>query len=233
MRIIFLILVFQVEVIATNPTENLGSIGGMAITIEEVQREMRAHRAEVFNYITHQSPSNGSGDFWNTKRSNGVLPMVVLRDTAIYFLTLIKVQEKLLKERELWPYKNYQEFLEDMEQTNDRRKKAIEDKQVLYGPVAYTEQTFFDYRFSNALIQLKRKLVEEKLITVTDDDMRKQFEKMQKTVYQEEKYTLQEYARQIREAYIEVAYHDFIAQRIKNVKHTIDQTELNKIALRN
>ena len=104
--------------VASAQTRELGSVNGISIAKQELQREMMRYRAEVYNSVE------------------------LLRKKALDSLTLIKVQEKLLIQRNLWPYKNYQEFLKDLEDTNASRKRTVENKRVIYGPVSYDEQTF-------------------------------------------------------------------------------------------
>ncbi len=97
----------------------------------------------------------------------------------------------------------------------------------------FNEQTFFDYRFHNALIQLKYKLLNDSIITVTQQDMENKFEKMQQTVYQEEKYKLKDFTRQVKEAYVEDAYANLVSQEASHAEVAIDRTQLNQITLNN
>lgn len=202
-----LISVLISGIVASAQTTDLGSVNGISISKQELQREMMRYRAEVYNSVE------------------------LLRKKALDSLSLIKVQEKLLIQRNLWPYKNYQDFLKDLEDTNASRKKIVENKQVIYGPVSYDEQTFFDYRFSNALIQLKQMLVDEGLIPTTINDLQKQFEKMQQTVYKEEKYTLKGYERQVKEAFVEDSYTSMVKKLATNANRMINAKQFNQITL--
>src|SRR5690606_14370133 len=215
-------------------TQSVGTIAGVDVTKEEVQREMRKYRSEVYSLIANRNVVATSGNaFWKAEKLDGMKGIDILRKKAVDSLAAIKTQEKLLIERGLWPYRNYQEFLKDLKDTNENRKKLVANAQVVYGPVEYNEQLFFDYRFTNALIQLKYKLVEDKLITVTEEDLQNQFKKMQKTVYKEEKYTLKAFTRQVRDAYIEDAYRILINKYSQKVKRDLDLTKLNQIHLTN
>lgn len=139
----------------------------------------------------------------------------------------------MLAERDLWPYKNYQAFLADLQQSNNKRHQMVDDNQVIYGPVAFDEQTFFYYRFNNALIQLKHNLVAEHIITVTQQDLENKFKELQKTVYQDEKYTLKNFTRQVTEAYVEDAYATLVAKRADQAESQIDTAQLKQINLSN
>lgn len=199
--------------------QTIGTIAGIEITKEELQREMRKYRAEVYRSVNRERKGANAVD--------------LLRERALTSLKILKVQEKMLMERDIWPYKNYQEFLTDMEQNNHKREHMVADNQVIYGPVTFNEQTFFDYRFHNALIQLKYKLLNDSIITVTQQDMENKFEKMQQTVYQEEKYKLKDFTRQVKEAYVEDAYANLVSQEASQAEVAIDRTQLNQITLNN
>ncbi len=228
--------VFTLPVLGFTQIKNqsLGTVNGLDITKTEVQREMRKYRSEVYSLVNNSNKkAKSSKAFWEAEKVNGVTGIELLRKKAIDSLTTIKVQEKLLVSRNLWPYKDYSAFLEDLKNTNESRKKSVANDQVVYGPVEYSEQTFFDYRFANALIQLKYKLVEEKLITVTEDDLKNQFRKMQTTVYKDEKDTLKTFKRQVADAYIEHAYNVLITQYSQQAKVNLDLAQINKITLSN
>lgn len=216
------VLALQFKGFAQVKVQNIGTVDGVNVAKEEVRREMRRYRFEVYNFVASKK-----GEI------NGAESIEILRKKAIDSLAVIKVQEKLLTERNLWPYKDYQEFLTDLHNSNNNRRKLSANGQVIYGPVEYNEQTFFDYRFSNALIQLKQKLVAEKLITITDDNLQTKFKKLQETVYKEEKYTLSAFARQVKDAYIEEAYAALIKHYAQNAKRNLDLNKVNRINLTN
>ncbi|NGM64324.1 alpha/beta hydrolase [Sphingobacterium sp. SGR-19] len=199
--------------------QRIGTVQGLDVTEDEIQREMRKYRAEVFRLVVQKNGLKNSGSaFWQESQVDGVKAIDILRAKAISALTTIKVQEKMLVERNLWPYTSYPEFLADLRRNNESRRNTVTDNQVMYGPVEFDEQTFFDYRFNNALIQLKHRLVAEGVIVITEGDLENKFKKLQETVYNDEKYTLKEFTRQVRDAYIEDAYAALVAINTKAAK---------------
>jgi len=215
-------------------TQHIGVIQGINITKEELQREMRKHRAEVYRLVMQKNGTKKLvGAFWQTSLVEGERALDILRKKAVRSLTVIKVQEKMLVERNLWPYTNYQEFLTDLKNTNDKRENAVKDNQVVYGPVTFDEQTFFDYRFTNALIQLKHKLVAEQIITVTQRNLEDKFKELQQTVYKKEKETLKDFTRQVTEAYVEEAYAALVAERADQAETDFDMAQLSQVTLNN
>ncbi len=230
----FLIIITSVTFAQEGPpaqkAKYIGTIAGMVVTKEEVLREMERYRADVYRDIATEDPGKQSGSFWD-KEIRGIKAIDILRTRAIDSLSVIKVQEKLLRERNLWPYKDYESLLKDLEVNNRNRKKSVAGHEVIYGPIEFSEQTFFDYCFSNALIRLKNSLVNEKLIVITEVDLQNQFKKMQNTVYKEDKYTLKAFTRQVKDAYIEVAYKALINKYVKHANNKIDSGKLNQIRL--
>jgi hypothetical protein len=172
-------------------TNSVGTVNGIVVTKEEVQREMTRYRAEVIGLIADKALGQ-------------------LRNKALKALTLIKIQEQMLQKHRLAPYKSYSEFLDHLQRTNALRKEKVANGQIIYGPVEFSEQAFFDYRFSNAIIRLKQQLVAEQLIPITKDRLQAQFSKMQQTVYAEKKFTFNDCYPQVREAYIEACYAELI-----------------------
>ncbi|MGV3502958.1 MAG: hypothetical protein ACO1O1_04575 [Adhaeribacter sp.] len=223
------LLLFQALAFAQSATKAIGTVNGLPVTQEELLREMRQYRSAIVALLP-PSAKGGRTDYWHTAEGGGEKPIVLLRKMALDSLARIKVQEQLLRERKLWPYDTYQDFLRDLHQTNAARRQS---KQVSYGPLTYSEQGFFDYRFSNALIQLKQQLLAENVLAVTDQDLARQFAKMQRTVYQDEaRYTLAAFTRQVKEAYLEEAYRNLVQQYTKKSLVKINQQAFSEIPFR-
>lgn len=217
---------------ALQETNRIGTIQGMDITKEELQREMRKYRAEVYRLVNRKMSGKKSGNsFWTETKVENVKAIDILRTKAMASLAELKVQEKMLAERNLWPYENYQQFRIDLEQNNNKRRQIVAENGVIYGPVEFDEQTFFDYRFHNALIQLKHLLVREGVITVTERNLEDQFKKLQQTVYREEKYTLKAFERQVTEAYVEEAYAALVTKYASQAETDVDAAQLMQITL--
>src|SRR5690606_8263974 len=147
--------------------EEIATIDGRDVTRAELDREMQRCRASVNNQIVDKYGVTDMTGFWE-REYGGQTPLESIQQSALDTLVVFKVQERLLAERNLWPYKHYSELISDLEKTNEARAKAAKEGAVIYGPISYTERAFFDYRFSNAVIRLKEKLVEEETLAVGD-----------------------------------------------------------------
>lgn len=156
----------------------------------EFEREMLRYRAVIYTEYAGYKDS-----FVKEK----------LKDTVSAVLKKLKIQEKLAAEKNLWPYARYKDLLADMKAVNNNRKAAFEKNEILYGPIEFTEQDFYDYQFSNAVNSLK-KLMEGNEIPVNEALLREYFNKLKQTVYSHEKYTFEKMKRQVKDAYMEEQY---------------------------
>lgn len=213
--------VFFVNSSAKN--QEIDEIEGVAVTSFELNREMERCRTLVINQLVTEYAITDMTDFWK-KKYKGQTALEIMRQKTLDTLIVFKVQERLLKERNLWPYNHYSEFLRDLEKTNEAREKAAKEKATIYGPINYTERAFFDYQFGNAIIRLKKQLVEEGELLVEEEALLSYFDKLKNTVYQQGE-RFEDYTRQVRDAYIEKIYALYIIKQKKQVE--ISPTRIN------
>ncbi|WP_353139989.1 hypothetical protein [Pseudopedobacter sp.] len=196
--------------------EEIVKVNGISVTLKELDREMQRCRSLVISRIVKEYQVNDMTNFW-AKSYHGKPAGEILKQKALDTLLFFKVQEQLLKKWNLWRYDTYTELLEDLKKTNASRVKAEKEGKVIYGPVEYTEQSFFDYQFGNSIIRLKEKLVAEKVLQADEAKLRMQFEKMKKTVYKNNE-KMDDYRKQIHAAYIEEAYTAYINSLFRQAK---------------
>lgn len=132
-----------------------------------------------------------------------------LADTVLFTLKKLKLQEQLMAQKNLWPYSGYQNFLNDLKATNKKRKSQLKNNDVIFGPVEFTDRSFYDYQFGNAVTILKR-MMEGNEILINDTLLEKHFNKQKKVVYAADKYTFENMKRQVKEAFVEEKYKFFI-----------------------
>lgn len=200
---IAVLIIFFVNRSAKNP-----EIDGIAVTPSELKREMERCRTMVINQLVAEHAIADMTGFWE-KKYNGQTPREIMRQNALDTLIVFKVQERLLKERNLWTYNHYSELLSDLKRTNEIREKAAKEGTTIYGPINYTERAFFDYQFGNAIIRLKKQLVEEGTLLIDESALLRYFDKLKNTIYQNGE-RFEDYTRQVRDAYIEKIYATYI-----------------------
>jgi len=196
----------------------------------EFHREMLRYRAEIYSQFAKNHQSSGIGNFWNTA-FNGVKPIDSLRGRALKALIVLKVQEQQLIQYNLWPYKNYNQLLEALRQTNTDRNNAVKKNEVIYGPVHYTEQSFYDYQFSNAIIKLKKVLRDSGKIKVNDSLLSVHFYQLKSKGVYSDKQSLDKVKNSVADSYIEQCYQHLIEGWISNVLVQKVPAVYNKLAL--
>lgn len=214
----------------TSSKKSILTVNHLQVEKEEFQREIDRHKAQVFNQFAEYYSLDNTGNFWTTV-FNGLKPAEVLKHRASESVIKIKVQQLLLTEHNLWPYTSYRDLLKDMKRVNLSRKRAVDANETIYGPNLFDEQSFFNYQFTNAIISLKKLLVQKGIINLTDNVLRKHFIKMKQTVYKKDKYTYEEYKAQVQESYIEDAYDLLIDSMTNKAVVTVNTTLYNKLIL--
>lgn len=210
------VLVMLFTIAAAQDKGELAKVNGISVTQKELDREMQRCRSSVISKIIKEYSLNDMTGFWE-RSYKGHTPLEILKQKALDTLVFLKVQEQLLKERNLWTYNAYAELLEDLEKTNESRNKAEKEAKIIYGPVNYTEQSFFDYQFGNSVIRLKEKLVEDGTLQADEDKLMMQFEKMKKTVYKKDE-KIEDYRKQVHAAYIEETYTMYVNSLVRQAK---------------
>lgn len=196
----------------------VANINGLPVTTAELKREMQKCRAAIYSQYAGLYDISAVKDFWNTD-FKGEKPIDALKSKALQNLIEIKVQQQLLEEQGLWLYKNYEIFLTALGQENQQRQQKAQRNEIIYGPLAYTEQTFFEYKFSNALVALKRNLAGDKIV-INENLLMAHFEKLkEKGVYSNQK-TFATLKQQVKDSYVEEEYRKLIAGKVAAVRVT-------------
>lgn len=211
----------QLNVVATVNDQN--------IEIEEVKREMLRYQAAVMNTFIKSYQLTDLKNFW-TKDFDGKKPLEELRKKALDTLVFIKVQEELFKSKDLWPYLNYAALVNDMKDVNLIRKKMVENNKVIYGPIIFSERTFFDYQFSNAIIKAKDKLKKTRF-NVSDSTLLLHLNKMRTGIFANNKESFEELRSRVETNYIDNKYDTLIRHKVSTAIVKINQNVLNKILI--
>lgn len=145
---------------AVSKTGIVAYINGEPVTIREFSQAMLRNRADIYAYFKQVYGVDDSPEFW-TQSHQGETPLEKLKNTALDAIVKIKVQQILAREKGIVQDISYEKFLSDLKAENARRKEAVKNHQVIYGPVEYSEEVFFDIVFSNMVGNLKEKLNDE------------------------------------------------------------------------
>ncbi len=121
---------------------------------EEFVWFMEQQRAGVFQYVKTKCDLDYGKDFWD-KPCDGNTPRMLLQKRTIEKIVSEKVQQILFKELGLISDISYSSFLVNLERLNQEREKAVQNKQVIYGPVRYTQLQYYGHWMTTMQIQAK------------------------------------------------------------------------------
>ncbi len=157
-------------------TSRVASLNGEWIILCEFMLQARSQRTIIINYFRNRYGVEYSNDFWSGK-IDGTTPMDVLKKKVLDTLVQIKVQQICARNAGLIADISYEAFLKALETENQRRSSAKASGRIIYGPVRYTEEVYYNYLFTNLVNRLKEylagtvfKITEEKLKEVYDKE---------------------------------------------------------------
>jgi hypothetical protein len=152
----------------------VATINGEKLCSNELIHQINFYKAKVYaSFIDKYKIQDGSFS-WSQQYGQEV-PWEVLKDKALKEALRIKLQLLLMKEKGLRDDISYAAFKKELQQVNQKRKKAVANHEVVYGPVEYSEKIYFNYLFSNNLILLKKSL-QQKEIPITDPLLKAYYE---------------------------------------------------------
>lgn len=139
----------------------VATVDGEPVTVRELKKVLLKKRADVYAYFADKYGAINGSEFWN-RSFGGEIPVQKLITDAMDELISVKVQQLLAKENGIVQDITYKSFLNDLKRENANRKNALKSNQVIFGPYQYSEENYFDIRFSNMVADLKKKLLKEK-----------------------------------------------------------------------
>jgi hypothetical protein len=160
--------------------DNIATVNGTPIHLNEFQKAIQANKAQITDYFHVKYNTQQSASFWSTS-FGGEIPLELLKKKALDDCVRVKVQQIIAKEQGVMSDISYEGFLRSLKTENDRRQKAINDHKVIFGPVQYTENAYFEYVMSNAILAVTKNLTRNGW--KPDDQQSKQFYEAKKTYY--------------------------------------------------
>ncbi len=135
----------------------VATVDGEPIVLRELKQRLMRNRAMIYSHFNQKYGVRDSRDFWTTGHG-GEVPIEMIKKKSLAEAIRIKIEQIIAKQNGVIDDISYGTFLERRVKENKRRKIAVAKKQVIYGPIQYTEQVYFSYIFSNMVIRSKEKL---------------------------------------------------------------------------
>jgi len=138
----------------------VATVNNEPVTVPEFRFFMNQHTSEVYGYFSKTYDARDHEHFWNT-RFGSEIPIEKIKQMTLRTCVSVKIQQILAKEKGILENVTFDSFLEDFRRENACRKQAVENRQIVYGPIEYTLQTCMNRRMSLLEIQLIEILAKE------------------------------------------------------------------------
>lgn len=140
-------------------------INGQDVTKEEYQSEIKRFQAQVKSrYSTDEANRK---DFWTTQL-DGETPLSVIMDLAKEDLIYKKTLSSMAKEKGIQADMDYSAIKSSMEEENASRSQKETSGEITYGLSAYTEETYYQYVYTELEAELIEKLKKEQELSRED-----------------------------------------------------------------
>jgi hypothetical protein len=142
--------------------EPVAWVNGLPLTTDELRYWMLLEKAGVYSYFFRIHGIEDSDNFW-LQELDGEIPMEKLRAVALEKAKRVKIQQILALEKGIIETANFDEILDRLQEVNIERRKRVENGEPVYGPVQFTERTYFFHEFDEMVLELKRELAREEI----------------------------------------------------------------------
>ncbi len=132
----------------------IATVNDFHITVSEFDQYLHESRTEVISdFIRKYELTEISPDFWE-KEFDGTKAIDVLKEVAIQKAIHEKTRLVYMYEKGIIESPDYKYFLKKYSDFCENRNKSATTN-IKYGPVQFSERDFFNYWYSNSLIELK------------------------------------------------------------------------------
>lgn len=157
------------------------SVNEEPVSKDEFLNVMSGLRANVFSYFVRKYGAADSTKFWTTS-FQGEIPIEVVKQQTLDKLKRIKTEQIVMKNNGIASDITYFDFLDKLKAENERRKKAVEKKQVIYGPQQFDAIGYYDVLHGNRLEELKNKLADKELSS-NDEEIKNAYDENKEASY--------------------------------------------------
>ncbi len=139
-----------------NRTEEavVASVNGKKITAMEMHYWMQQNRTNVYNDFYQRYKAGFDQQFWLAD-FEGVRPIDVLKLKALNDALGFKVQQILAAEIGIHVYLSHEQMIHEMHQVNAQRTQTYLSGELVYGPINYTLQTYYNYIIDSLALELR------------------------------------------------------------------------------
>lgn len=155
-------LVFYIRFQKPEELRAVMEINGQDVAKEEYQSEIKQLQAQVKSrYSTDEANRK---DFWTTP-IDGETPLAVIMNLAKEDLIYKKTLSSMAKDNGIQADMDYSAIKSSMEEENASRSRKGTSGEVTYGLSSYTEESYYQYAYSELEAELMEKLKKEQTLS--------------------------------------------------------------------
>nr|WP_285891165.1 peptidylprolyl isomerase [Paenibacillus pasadenensis] len=152
------------------------TVNGEAVEKGEFELYTQKLRSGVIQHYTEQYGASFGKNYWTEKHGAPESPLEYIKKEALKQLVEAKLIQKQAQELKLEESFDYASFPEKLESENERRQKALENNQPVYGPTQYSEADYYDYLTANLKLGLVRKLLADPVWSPDEAELKAYYE---------------------------------------------------------
>lgn len=156
-------------------TETVALVDGSPISFAELKMAAEGFKSQVVAHFYNTYGAEQSETFWNEAHGKET-PNERLYSLALEEAVRLKTEQLMMVEYGIVKDISYETYYDSFIAENERRRKALLNDEIIYGPKQYTLKTYFDYVHNNRLISLKELINKEVSGTDTVDYSAANFE---------------------------------------------------------
>lgn len=134
--------------------ERVVTIDGEGVSMREFELYLSKNTGDIYHHFYQNYGVEDGEGFWQGSYGNEQ-PLTLLKEKALKELLKVKTEQIIAKEEGLTKDISYEAFLLNYNAENERRKKAVANNEVIYGPVQYEEAQYYFYLHNYMLSELK------------------------------------------------------------------------------
>ncbi|WP_054028746.1 peptidylprolyl isomerase [Bacillus sp. FJAT-28004] len=160
-----------------NADNYIALVNGFSISAKEFDNAIKANKAQIIDYFYNKYAAEQTPEFWMTS-FEGEIPAESINKKALDDSVRIKIRQLIAQEQGVLPDISYDVFLRQLDEENKRRQSAVDNNEIIYGPIQYGEEAYFEYVLSQTTRSVKSQFMQDEW--KPDDQTLKRFYDMQK-----------------------------------------------------
>lgn len=158
----------------------VATVNGEPVTVMEFKQNMSQAVSETYSYFKVHYGAEENKSFWKTNYGNE-RPIDFLLEKTLQEVVKIKNQQIQAREKGILDDISYLAFLKRWKEENKRRELAVKNKEVLFGPMKYDEQTYYKVFMSEVVSKLKGE--SEKETVFNEEELKQVYERNKEQVF--------------------------------------------------